>query len=129
MCYIVAMLLSFCTEFDSFMCFANFLHSYHFLPFFKGHVKELKHRIDIFNDYFKKLMPELYHYFQVVDVTSDLFLIDWMLSLYSKHIDQEIAARVWDCFMLDGEFFGIKVGIAVLKYFESVLVKVILLFF
>jgi hypothetical protein len=71
------------------------------------------------------LLPDLYHYFQVVDVTTDLFLIDWLLSLYSKHIDQEIAARIWDCFMLDGEFFAIKVGIALLKYFETILMKVV----
>ena len=118
------MLLSFCNEVDSFSCVANLLHSYHFLSFFKGHVKELKHRIDIFNDYFKFNLPDLYHYFQVIDVTTDLFLIDWMLSLYSKHLSLDIAARIWDCFMLDGEVFGIKVGIAILKYFESDFMKV-----
>ena len=127
MCYLVGMFLSCCVEFDSFMCYVNFLHSYHFLAFFKGHVKELKLRINIFNEYFKSLLPDLYHYFQVVDVTTDLFLIDWMLTLYSKHMDLEIAARIWDCFMLDGEVFAIKVGIAILKYFENDFLKVIFL--
>eukprot|EP01022_Parablepharisma_sp_SALTPOND_P004529 TRINITY_DN120462_c2_g1_i1.p1 TRINITY_DN120462_c2_g1~~TRINITY_DN120462_c2_g1_i1.p1 ORF type:complete len:674 (-),score=78.24 TRINITY_DN120462_c2_g1_i1:3202-5223(-) len=124
MCYLAAMFLSYCVEFDAFVCYANFLHSYHFLPFFKGHVKDLKLRINIFNEYFKSILPDLYHYFQVVDVTTDLFLIDWMLTLYAKHMDLEIASRIWDCFMLDGEVFAIKVGIAILKYFENIFLKV-----
>lgn len=118
------MCLSYCNELDAFICFANLLHSCHFLPFFKGHVKELKFRINVFDDYFKKLLPELHHHFQVIDVTTDLFLIDWMLSLFSKHLSLEIAARVWDCFMLDEEVFAIKVGIGILKYFENEFLKV-----
>jgi len=124
MCYLVAMFLGSCVEFDAFVCYANFLHSYHFLPFFKGQVKELKLRINIFNDYFKAILPDLFHYFQVVDVTTDLFLIDWMLTLYAKHMDLEITARIWDCFMLDGEVFAIRVGLAILKYFENIFLKV-----
>lgn len=124
MCYLTAMFLSYCVEFDSFICFANFLHSHHFLAFFKGQVKEIKLRITFFNEYFKSLMPDLFHYFQVVDVTTDLFLIDWMLTLYSSQLDLEISARIWDCFMLDGEVFAIKVGLSILKYFENVFLKV-----
>jgi hypothetical protein len=124
MCYVAAMFLSYCVELDAFAAYANFLHSHHFLAFYKGQVKEIKLRINIFNDYFKSLMPELFAYFQIVDVSTDLYLIDWMLTLYAKHLDLEIAARVWDCFMLDGEVFAIKVGLAILKYFEDSFLKV-----
>jgi len=124
MCYLAGICLNYCNHLDAFICYANLLHSYHFLPFFKGHVKELKFRINIFDDYFRTLLPELHHHFKVVDVTTDLFLIDWMLTLYSKHLDLEIAARIWDCFMLDEEVFAIKVGIAILKYFEKGFLKV-----
>ena len=29
-----------------------------------------------------------------------------------------ISTRIWDNFFLDGEIFTVKVGIAILKYFE-----------
>lgn len=65
-------------------------------------------------------MPELYHHFETLDITSDLFLIDWMLTFYSRNIqDMEIVSRLWDNFMLDGELFAIRTGLAILKNFEN----------
>ncbi len=69
------------------------------------------------------MMPELFKHFETLDITTDLFLIDWMLTLYSKNMDLEIVSRLWDNFMLDGEIFAIKTGLALLKYFESQFIK------
>ena len=33
-------------------------------------------------------------------------------------MDIEIVARVWDNFLIDGEVFGIRVGLSILKYYE-----------
>ena len=68
-------------------------------------------------------MPDLFKHFETLDITTDLFLIDWLLTLYSKNIDIEIASRIWDNYMLDGEIFAIKTGIGLLKYFESKFLK------
>lgn len=32
----MAMILTYCSPFDAFVTFTNFVHSNHFLPFFKG---------------------------------------------------------------------------------------------
>jgi len=63
-------------------------------------------------------MPELFNHFNALDLTSDLYLIDWMVTLFSKNMDCEIASRIWDNFLLDGEIFAIKTALAILKYFE-----------
>ncbi len=68
-------------------------------------------------------MPDLYRHFEVLDITADLFLIDWMLTLYSKNIDLEIVSRIWDNFLLEGEIFTIRTGLALLKYFENQFLK------
>lgn len=68
-------------------------------------------------------MPDLFKHFETLDITTDLFLIDWMLTLYSKNMDLDIVSRIWDNFMLDGEIFAIKTGLAILQYFENQFLK------
>jgi hypothetical protein len=68
-------------------------------------------------------MPDLAKHFETIDITADLFLIDWMLTLYSKLLDLDIVSRIWDNFLLDGEVFAIKVALALLKYKESQLMN------
>ena len=64
-------------------------------------------------------MPDLNKHFETLDVTADLYLIDWMLTLFSKHMDLDIVSRIWDNFLLDGEIFAIKTALAILQYFEN----------
>ena len=69
-------------------------------------------------------MPELSRHFETLDITTDLFLIDWMLTLYSKMFtDVDLVSRIWDNFMLDGEIFAIKTGLALLQYHEKELMN------
>jgi len=32
--------------------------------------------------------------------------------------DNDIISKIWDCFLLEGEVYAIKTGVAILKYFE-----------
>jgi hypothetical protein len=64
-------------------------------------------------------LPDLSKHFETLDITPDLFLIDWMLTLYSKLLDLELVSRIWDNFLLDGEIFAIKVAIGLLMYLEK----------
>lgn len=68
-------------------------------------------------------MPELAKHFETLEITPDLFLIDWMLTLFSKVLPLELASRVWDNFLLDGEVFAMRVSLALLQYREPLLVN------
>jgi len=81
-------------------------------------------RIRFFNEQFERIMPDLYKYFDNIDITTDIYLMEWMLTLYSKHLHIDISSRIWDSFLLDGEAFAIRVGLAILKYFENVFLRV-----
>lgn len=63
-------------------------------------------------------MPELFKYFTALDLTTDLFLFEWLLTLFAQNMDIEIVARIWDNFLIDGEVFAIRMALAILKYFE-----------
>lgn len=47
----------------------------------------------------------------------------WMWTLFIKALDFHIAARILDNFLLDGEIFIFKVGIALLINFETAFLK------
>ena len=50
-------------------------------------------------------------------VTSEMFLMDWNLSLYTKALPLEVAANVWDVFLYEGESFLVCVGLGILKMY------------
>lgn len=47
-------------EYTAFKCFVNLLHSYHFLSFFRGEMREIEWRIRFFNEYLFKKNPLVY---------------------------------------------------------------------
>ena len=49
MSFIAAMFLVYQTEVEAFRSFTNFVHSHHFLPFFRGSGADIKLRIDYFD--------------------------------------------------------------------------------
>jgi hypothetical protein len=70
-------------------------------------------------------MPDLFKHFKTLDITSDLYLIDWMLTLYIRQLkgNLDLISRIWDNFLLDGEIFAIKVALGLLKYRENQLIN------
>jgi cytohesin/brefeldin A-inhibited guanine nucleotide-exchange protein len=119
MSHLAAILLLFCSEYEAFNCFINLIHSHHFLSFFRGDFREIEWRLKFFDEYFKREIPFLFNHFKALDLSSEMFLLNWSLSLYSVAIhDVDLIARIWDCFLLDGEIFAIRFGLGILKYFE-----------
>jgi hypothetical protein len=77
--------------------------------------------------YFRTLIPDLWKHFETLEISADLFLIEWLLTLFSRGIMEggniDLISRIWDNFLLDGEFFALKTSLAILKYHESELMN------
>lgn len=65
----------------------------------------------------------MFRHFEALDLTSDLFLIDWLTTLFVKNSDMQLVSRIWDNFLLEGEIFSIKVALAIIGYFERTFMK------
>ncbi len=48
-----------------------------------------------------------------------MYLMDWHLSLFTKALPIEIAAKIWDVYLLEGEVYVLSVGLGVLKMYAS----------
>jgi cytohesin/brefeldin A-inhibited guanine nucleotide-exchange protein len=47
-----------------------------------------------------------------------MYLVTWFLSIFSSCFQGEFLMRIWDNFVLEGELYLFKVGIALVKYYE-----------
>lgn len=56
-------------------------------------------------------MPLVYNHFKAIDLSTEVYLMHWFLSLFSNSLnDLEFLSRIWDNFLLEGEIFAYKIG-------------------
>uniref|UniRef100_A0A8B9HKK0 Rab-GAP TBC domain-containing protein n=1 Tax=Astyanax mexicanus TaxID=7994 RepID=A0A8B9HKK0_ASTMX len=74
-----------------------------------------------FEVFFEENLPKLFAHFKSNNLTPDIYLIDWIFTLYSKSLPLDVACRVWDVFCRDGEEFLFRTALGILRLYEDVL--------
>ncbi|TSK14529.1 TBC1 domain family member 12 [Bagarius yarrelli] len=121
MSFIAAVLILNLEEADAFIAFANLLNKPCQMAFFRvDHELMLKY-FAVFEVFFEENLPRLFNHFQSSTFTPDLYLIDWIFTLYSKSLPLDVACRVWDVFCRDGEEFLFRTALGILRMYEDVL--------
>ncbi|XP_075614382.1 TBC1 domain family member 12 isoform X3 [Balearica regulorum gibbericeps] len=76
-----------------------------------------------FEVFFEENLPKLFLHFKSYNLTPDIYLIDWIFTLYSKSLPLDLACRVWDVFCRDGEEFLFRTGLGILRLYEDILLQ------
>ncbi|XP_019358147.1 PREDICTED: TBC1 domain family member 12 isoform X1 [Gavialis gangeticus] len=123
MSFIAAVLILNLEEADAFIAFANLLNKPCQLAFFRvDHSMMLKY-FAAFEVFFEENLPKLFLHFKSYNLTPDIYLIDWIFTLYSKSLPLDLACRVWDVFCRDGEEFLFRTGLGILRLYEDILLQ------
>ncbi|KAM7385187.1 hypothetical protein PAMP_001283 [Pampus punctatissimus] len=123
MSFIAAVLILNLEEAEAFITFANLLNKPCQMAFFRvDHELMLKY-FAVFEVFFEENLPRLFNHFQTNNLTPDLYLIDWIFTLYSKSLPLDVACRVWDVFCRDGEESLFRTGLGILRLYEDVLLQ------
>ncbi|XP_041124629.1 TBC1 domain family member 12-like isoform X2 [Polyodon spathula] len=123
MSFIAAVLILNLEEADAFILFANLLNKPCQMAFFRvDHDLMLKY-FAAFEVFFEENLPKLFVHFKTYNLTPDIYLIDWIFTLYSKSLPLDLACRVWDVFCRDGEEFLFRTGLGILKLYEDILLQ------
>ncbi|CAL8309874.1 unnamed protein product [Boreogadus saida] len=123
MSFIAAVLILNMEEADAFISFANLINKPCQMTFFRvDHELMLKY-FGAFEVFFEENMPRLFNHFLSSNLTPDLYLIDWIFSLYTKPFPLDVACRVWDVFCRDGEEFLFRVGLGILRLYQDILLQ------
>jgi hypothetical protein len=123
MSFIAAVLLLNMEVNDAFVCFANLLNRPCQVAFFRLDESLMKAYFDTYEEFFQENLTKLYRHFVHHHLTPDLYLIDWIFTLYAKSLSLDVTSRVWDVFFRDGEEFLFRTAIGILKLYEDILLE------
>ena len=75
--------------------------------------------LKVYEMIFNETMPALYAHFVNEGVESEMYMLDWLLTLYSRSMPLNVAARIWDCYLLEGEMFIFRAALGFLRLFSA----------
>lgn len=119
MSFIAAVLLLNMDPSDAFICFANILNKPCQLAFFRVDHSMMKAYFATFDIFLEEHLPKLHEHFKHENFSPDMYLIDWIFTLYSKSLPLDVACRVWDVFCRDGDVFLFSTALGILTFYQS----------
>ena len=54
----------------------------------------------VFDVLFAEMVPPLHAHFRDIGLTPDMYLLDWLITLFTRCLPLDVAARVWDAFLV-----------------------------
>ena len=124
MSFLAAVLLLYMDPFEAFVCFSNMLlHKSCFLHFFTIKMPEVRCYMTVHEKLLSEEMPSLYQHFRKHRIESDLYMINWVMSLYCHALPLDTVTRVWDVYVLDGDVAIFRAALGILKLFQAKLMK------
>ncbi|XP_018544124.1 TBC1 domain family member 12 isoform X2 [Lates calcarifer] len=118
---IAAVLILNMDEIEAFVSFSNLMNRPCQLAFYRVDHQLMFRYFGAFQVFLEETLPRLFLYFQSLGLTPDLYLMDWILSLYTKPLPLDVACRVWDVFFRDGEEFLFRTALGILRLYQDVL--------
>jgi len=82
-------------------------------------ITEISKYMKVMDGVLKESLPKLYKQLSSLAIAPDIYMIDWVLTLFSKALPLDVAARVWDVLFLEGEIFMFQTALGVLKLLNS----------
>ncbi|KAK7910157.1 hypothetical protein WMY93_014841 [Mugilogobius chulae] len=121
MSFIAAVLILNLDTADAFIAFANLLNKPCQMAFFRVDHSLMLTYFAAFEVFFEENLPKLLHISRKNNLTPDIYLIDWIFTLYSKSLPLDLACRVWDVFCRDNEEFLFRTALGLLRLYQDVL--------
>jgi len=104
MSYIACVFLLNMDTCNAFVALANLLHQDLYYTFFRMDVKAMNHHVQVFCHFFAQELPALSKHFSAIGVTPDMFLYEWVLTVFCRSLPLDIVHRIWDSFLLHPAF-------------------------
>lgn len=103
----------------SFQCFSNLILNNNTFNFLKLDGNIVKYYIKAFTITLNNKDKELANYLESIDLTPDVYLLQWIESIFLKHLPFEICCRIFDNYIYEGTVFLYKVSLSILEIFKD----------
>ncbi|XP_071520095.1 uncharacterized protein [Panulirus ornatus] len=121
MSFLAATLLLNMDETDAFISFSNLLNRPAHMAFFRVDQPMMCAYYQTFEELLAANLPHLADHLRNIKVTPDLYVLDWLLTVFARPLPLDAAVRIWDVYLRDGEEFLLRAAIGILKLYETVL--------
>ena len=73
----------------------------------------------VFQHYMKKKIPHVLIKFEELGITPDMFLLEWVYTLFSRYFDIDTVSRIISSYLLSDDSFIFRFGLAILISIEK----------
>lgn len=122
---IAALLLMYMNEEDAFWALSELLtdrkHAMHglFVPGFPKLIRLQNHHDKLF----KKLIPKMFKHFENEGVHNSLYTLKWFMQVFLDRLPFSLVLRIYDIFILEGDYILTVTAYHILKVFKRRLMK------
>ena len=108
---------------DAFVCLSNLLNTKYLLACFQMDQTKMNRYFRVHQILLEHNLPKLYRHFEMQKVKPDLYLIEWIFTLFSKSLPLDVMSRVWDVFFRDKEEFLFRTALGILNMYKDTLLQ------
>lgn len=120
MSFLAAVLLLFMDPPDAFCCFVNMLlYKSCFLQFFRIQMPDVRIYLDVHNRLLADECPALHAHFAKHSIEADIYMINWVMTLFCHALPLDLVSRIWDIYVFDGDIAIFRTALGILKLLQS----------
>ncbi|OMJ69483.1 hypothetical protein SteCoe_32795 [Stentor coeruleus] len=120
MAYLGAIFILHQNTYSAFTSFSNLIFKSHMLKsFYSFDLPVMQEYYKVFEYYMKKKIPNVFKKFKDLEITPDMFLLEWVYTLFSRFFEIEYVSRIMSLFILSDDSFIIRFGLAILIFLSK----------
>ena len=106
-------------EFNAFCNVYNLICNSNLIKFYIGDEDFINKNIDLFSKLVKKYLPNIYEHLTNLEISHELYFIPWITEVFSSTLDFKLLLRVFDLYLIKGEYFLFQIGLSILSVQED----------
>lgn len=91
----------------------------HLFTFYSFDMEKVNIVFHVFMNFMRDRLPKLHQAFKLTNISCSIFLFEWIVALYSNIFSLETSARLWDSFLYYGDYFLVRIAIAICNCLEA----------
>ncbi len=123
MSFTAGVFLTVLPEREAYYCFASALQKRALRSLYLPGLVDLMRRCHVLDKLVEVHLPDLSHHFREEGISTSMFSTEWIMTLFSRNFETELACRVLEVFLFEGYKVVYRVSLSILKFLESKLLK------
>lgn len=120
MAYLNGIMLLHLSPIKTFQLFANLVVNWELLfHFYTFDVPSIHANYDVFTRLVKRKLPRVLRKFQELEITPDMFFLEWVYTLFARCFSLSTVTQLWDWLFVEGQTAVFKIGLAILQGLEK----------